>query len=394
MFGLLYDLALEQLSTVPGETRLVIVHPNFIPQHALLTHLLAGPAAAYVRFDGGTKLAPPALQAQLTQCLAEQVTSDEAAGLQTLVLDELDRASDEALQAFLPDVLAQFPSARVYALMRVSPQLILQDESLRQQISYVPVDESLMLWDYAEQASKKNNLLEVYALGNGRVILNGKEINAWDGVLPRSLFFYLVDKGMTTRDDIFKTFWSRLTVREATNVFHVTKRKISEVLGIDLTHYWSSFYRLSEDITLSYDVVLLTEGLRNSVLQPPAEQAETLRRAISLYKNNFLSDLDMDWVHNRRDSLWQDYGDALIQLAKLAEEADNKAEALGLYLAAIATNPQREDVVYHSMLLCRDLGYYEEALVIYNALAEELNRELNVEPAKHIQELAILLRQQ
>lgn len=394
MFGLLYDLALEQLSTVPGETRLVIVHPNFIPQHALLTHLLAGPAAAYVRFDGGTKLAPPALQAQLTQCLAEQVTPDEAAGLQTLVLDELDRASDEALQAFLPDVLAQFPSARVYALMRVSPQLILQDESLRQQISYVPVDESLMLWDYAEQASKKNNLLEVYALGNGRVILNGKEINAWDGVLPRSLFFYLVDKGMTTRDDIFKTFWSRLTVREATNVFHVTKRKISEVLGIDLTHYWSSFYRLSEDITLSYDVVLLTEGLRNSVLQPPAEQAETLRRAISLYKNNFLSDLDMDWVHNRRDSLWQDYGDALIQLAKLAEEADNKAEALGLYLAAIATNPQREDVVYHSMLLCRDLGYYEEALVIYNALAEELNRELNVEPAKHIQELAILLRQQ
>lgn len=394
MFGLLYDLALEQLSTVPGETRLVIVHPNFIPQHALLTHLLAGPAAAYVRFDGGTKLAPPALQAQLTQCLAEQVTSDEAAGLQTLVLDELDRASDEALQAFLPDVLAQFPSARVYALMRVSPQLILQDESLRQQISYVPVDESLMLWDYAEQASKKNNLLEVYALGNGRVILNGKEINAWDGVLPRSLFFYLVDKGMTTRDDIFKTFWSRLTVREATNVFHVTKRKISEVLGIDLTHYWSSFYRLSEDITLSYDVVLLTEGLRNSVLQPPAEQAETLRRAISLYKNNFLSDLDMDWVHNRRDSLWQDYGDALIQLAKLAEESDNKAEALGLYLAAIATNPQREDVVYHSMLLCRDLGYYEEALVIYNALAEELNRELNVEPAKHIQELAILLRQQ
>lgn len=394
MFGLLYDLALEQLSTVPGETRLVIVHPNFIPQHALLTHLLAGPAAAYVRFDGGTKLAPPALQAQLTQCLAEQVTPDEAAGLQTLVLDELDRASDEALQAFLPEVLAQFPSARVYALMRVSPQLILQDESLRQQISYVPVDESLMLWDYAEQASKKNNLLEVYALGNGRVILNGKEINAWDGVLPRSLFFYLVDKGMTTRDDIFKTFWSRLTVREATNVFHVTKRKISEVLGIDLTHYWSSFYRLSEDITLSYDVVLLTEGLRNSVLQPPAEQAETLRRAISLYKNNFLSDLDMDWVHNRRDSLWQDYGDALIQLAKLAEEADNKAEALGLYLAAIATNPQREDVVYHSMLLCRDLGYYEEALVIYNALAEELNRELNVEPAKHIQELAILLRQQ
>lgn len=393
MFGLLYDLALDQLSTVPSETRLVIVHPNFIPQHALLTHLLAESSAAYVRFDGGTQLSSNDLQAQLTALLAEQVTADEAVSLQTLVLDELDRATDDALHEFLPQVLAQFPSARIFALMRVSPQRILRDESLRQQISYVPVDESLMLWDYAEQAHKNTNLLEVYALGSGRVILNGKEINAWDGVLPRSLFFYLVDKGMTTRDDIFKTFWPRLSVREATNVFHVTKRKISEVLGIDLTHYWSSFYRISESITLSYDVVLFTDRLRKSVLQPPAEQAQSLRQAISLYKNNLLSDSDMDWAKNRRDDLWQDYGDALIQLAKLVEEEGKQAEALGLYLAAIATNPQREDVVYHSMLLCRDLGYFADALVIYDALVEELNRELNVEPAKHIQELAFSLRQ-
>ena len=40
---------------------------------------------------------------------------------------------------------------------------------------------------------------------------------------------------MVTRDEIFETFWPGLPTKEATNVFHVTKRKISERLGYELT---------------------------------------------------------------------------------------------------------------------------------------------------------------
>ena len=40
-----------------------------------------------------------------------------------------------------------------------------------------------------------------------------------------------------TRADIFKEFWPGLPIKSATNVFHVTKRKIGERLGCDLTSY-------------------------------------------------------------------------------------------------------------------------------------------------------------
>ena len=38
---------------------------------------------------------------------------------------------------------------------------------------------------------------------------------------------------MATRDDIFNTFWPSLSIKEATNVFHVTKRKVNEILGFE-----------------------------------------------------------------------------------------------------------------------------------------------------------------
>ncbi|NJL95427.1 MAG: hypothetical protein HC915_17740, partial [Anaerolineae bacterium] len=134
------------------------------------------------------------------------------------------------------------------------------------QTRFLPADERWMLWDYARGNERDSNgsemtLLEVRAFGAGRVQLNGQAVVSWDGILPRSLFFFLVDKGLATRTEIFNTFWPNLSVREATNVFHVTKRKISEVLGIDLTVYMSGFYHISPKIHLSYDVALFNQAL-------------------------------------------------------------------------------------------------------------------------------------
>jgi two-component SAPR family response regulator len=235
-------------------------------------------------------------------------------------------------------------------------------------------------------------LLEVRALGTGRVLLNGHEINEWDGVLPRSLFFYLIDKGMTRRDDIFATFWPNLSVREATNVFHVTKRKISEVLGVDLTNYWGGFYRISNDIELSYDVVQFSEMVQGSALAPIEVESELLRSAVWLYRDHFLTSVEMPWVADRRYELLQTYGEALIGLAKSLEKRDARYEALGYYLRASATTPRREDIALNTMQLYRDLGMPEDALKVYERLKDELARTVNVSPNKNVQELAEEIR--
>jgi two-component SAPR family response regulator len=252
----------------------------------------------------------------------------------------------------------------------------------------VPVEETLMLWDYAQRSDRSKVLLEVRALGTGHVLRDGKSVENWDGLLPRSLFFYLVDKGMTTRNDIFDTFWPNLSIREATNVFHVTKRKISEVLGADLTEYWSGFYHISPDIELSYDVVGFSELLQNSAVASLEDSGEMLRSALSLYRDDFLTSLDMDWVANRRDELRQSYGDVLIGLAKVMKQQGQNQDALGLLLRAAVTSPQREDVARDAMILYREMDMMEDALRVYQRLKNELLDKLGVAPNHQLQELA------
>jgi two-component SAPR family response regulator len=284
------------------------------------------------------------------------------------------------------------PSGRIVVLSRVLPPGLLADSALRQQTHIIPALETLMLWDYAQRDDTNGALLEVRSLGAGRVQVNGQPISTWDGVLPRSLFFYLVDRGMVTRAEIFQTFWPKLNVREATNVFHVTKRKISEVLGTDLTVYWSGFYHVSSRIQVSYDVSLFTQMSQDSAIAPTEEAISLLEQAVALYRGDFLTSLDSSWVHPRRQDLIQSYGEALIGLAKNYERMSNPQRALGLYLRAVATNRQREDITLSIMRLCRDLGYHDDALVIYERLENELRKSLEVEPGRQLQELAQAIR--
>ncbi len=388
MFSLQHGLALEQLRHLDPKIRLIVIHPNFIQQHVLLKEFIADSSVVYVRFSGQT-LTSEQMNQQLNDAAQLQIEKTDLGDLQTLILDECDRGEAKAFDGLLSQVIASVKKGRVVVFSRKPLRSIAAMPDLREITRFVPVSDDLMLWDYAHYDDEEKALLEVRALGAGWVQLNGEPIDEWDGLLPRSLFFFLVDKGMTTRNDIFETFWSTLTIREATNVFHVTKRKISEVLGVDLTSYWSGFYHVSPKIELSYDVVHFSEIVQNSGIKPPDEAAKMLRQAISLYRNYFLGKFELDWVDVRREDLERQYADALITLARMVEKDGNDAEALGLYLRAFKTTPHREDSAYNAMLLYRKMNMPQDALLVYERLRDELEEKFNVSPAKYIEELAL-----
>lgn len=385
MSYLAHTRAIGQLQDIEDDIQLIIAHPNYAHQHRLLHGI--GPEAAYVRFDG-QRLQASDLRGQLeTELNAQNLTLNGSGGT-TLILDECDRAVGEQFDTFLKRLLEEIGDSRVIVLTRSTPLGVLENPELRRRTRFVPALESQMLWDYAQRNENSGALLEVRALGTGRVQLNGRVVDSWDGVLPRSLFFYLVDRGLATRSEIFDTFWPNLTTREATNVFHVTKRKISEVLGMDLTIYWSGFYHISPRIQLSYDVSLFTQMLQDSAVAPPQEAAALLREAIALFRGKFLTSLEMKWVVKRRQDLYQMYGDALISLGKIAENMGEQEQALGLYLQAAVTNPQREDVVQSIMTLYREMNMQADAIGVYQRLVNVLDDGLGVNPAPHLQELA------
>lgn len=251
--------------------------------------------------------------------------------------------------------------------------------------------------------------LEVYAFGRGHAIVNGQEITSWDGALPRNLFFYFVDNPLLTRDDIFTTFWTNLPVKEATNVFHVTKRKISERITLwdgekdvtyELTTYASGFYTPNPLVVRHYDVAEFQTAIDSAMLTNDMHLKEQLYRyAIDLYKSPFLDKMEhrleqkdenhrvAQWIRARRLELQQLYAQALINMGRICKNRDDLQSALGYFNRAIHELPEREDIHREIMQLYYQLGMKADVDRQYQYLKELLNTRLGIKPAPVTTEL-------
>jgi DNA-binding SARP family transcriptional activator len=238
--------------------------------------------------------------------------------------------------------------------------------------------------------------LEVYALGQGYALVNGRPVTNWDGALPHNLFFYFIDHPLVTRDTVFETFWPELSVKEATNVFHVTKRKISERISAkvgsghnyELTQYSSGFYVPGDTITRHYDVGDFTGALERALTAADDAQEEALlARAIALYRAPFAETITMPWAVQRRDQLRQSYAQALISMGRLHRRRGDAQRALGFFARALKETPEREDVHRDVMNLYLKLEMPNEALRQYRALEHLLDEQLRISPARESREL-------
>ncbi|MBL8153860.1 MAG: bacterial transcriptional activator domain-containing protein [Anaerolineae bacterium] len=391
MVDLARALLEQQVRNLNPDTRLIIAHPNWSAPHVLLHMLLEESRTAYVRFDD-TRLDSHRLANVVMELIQDQVAEGISA-TRFVILDECDRLEAETLEGLITVLLGEADDLRVVVFSRTFPHVIRKNDHLRSLAQLLPVDPRLMLHDYLHMESP-NTLLEVHALGSGQVLVDGRPILIWDGELPRNLFFYLVDRGMTTRNQIFEAFWPDLSVKEATNVFHVTKRKISEILGVDLTSYWSGYYRISPDIDLSYDVALFSELAQESAVASDPRAVQLLREAGWLYNGRFLATLShIRWVAERQTELSQVYAEALVSLGKLLEQSGRGYEALFCYTRALSTNRHREDLAGSIMRLYESMGLYDDALTIYTAVKQEIETLLGISPAGWLQELARDIKQ-
>lgn len=391
-----------QYANLNGNKRLVLLHPAAYSSHRVMGQvLLQQGQTAYAHLPKSAAslqeaLFPiiDALKRQLGANLKQGAGAHEiAAALNStpgarLLIEGYDGEVADILNTTLIDVVRELDGDRRIILSgRVFPTRLVDALVEDNAIAVLPVDNKRMLIDYTNTDSGKTSL-EVRAFGQGQVLVNGRPIDRWEGHLPRALFYFFIDRAMTTRDEIFEQFWPKLNKREATNVFHVTKRKVSEILGVHPTIYGSGFYRISPDVELHYDVVNFQEAVQNAAVVDDDEAERLYKIAIDLYHDDFLSNTDAEWVAKRREDLRSIYTDALIGLARIYERRDDPESALGLFLRAAATAPLREDLVRSIMQLYAELDRPEVALESYDSFRQALADELGVEPDPQTTQLA------
>lgn len=276
-------------------------------------------------------------------------------------------------------------------------QIIINGKELRRQLwanlikqGYVAAlgdDETLGSGIFKEQALRGK--LEVYALSGGsRVIIDGRPIIAWEGSLPRNLFYFFVDKPMVTRSEVFEAFWPKLQIKEATNVFHVTKRKISEKLGYDLTSYENGFYTPNNRLDRLYDVEVFIDHAEAALSTNDEKVAEeNWFKAIEIYRGQFLKEVQMEWAHERREELRDFYVQSLVGLGRIYHNQGLLEQALGYMIRATGERPDREDIFRDVMQINSELGNKEAVGQQYQLLETFLKNNLNISPSQETKDL-------
>jgi len=152
--------------------------------------------------------------------------------------------------------------------------------------------------------------LEIYALGEGRVVRDGRPLSPseWQAAMVKELFFYILLNGPLGRDAVGVVFWPDASTKKMTDSFHSTLYRIRRAVGTGAVVGEGGQYRLG-DIDYWFDVEEFETLVERARLLPPQDwQAEDLwQRAVALYRGDFLPEVERVWCAPRRERLREMY---------------------------------------------------------------------------------------
>jgi len=286
-----------------------------------------------------------------------------------LVLDEFDRAD-------LADDVQRF----VERLSQLAPEcckIVLNGRTLPRMpwLSMIADKRALILRDgqiVREDIYRNRNAegasLKVLSLGPGYIFSDDYLIDSWEGHLPRLLLFFAMDRPEVTRNQICKTFWPKLHIDQAVNVFHVTKRRLHKALGMDVLTHDGAYYRIDRDKPFYFDAFEFVEALLACRYGDPVDPFELWQRVAKLYRGPFLQGHSDQWILERREAYQKAYVEALENIADIWEARASYELALHTLRRAIDTDFTRDEIHFKLLKLYLRLGRRAEAVAHFREL--------------------------
>ncbi|HID89224.1 MAG TPA: hypothetical protein EYH27_02425 [Anaerolineales bacterium] len=269
---------------------------------------------------------------------------------------------------------------------------------LKQAIEVIPhfraaAQEALRYW--VAQTTPPPPSLRAYGFGPSRVERDGVPISAseWVTSTARHLFFYLLSHPPRTRDQIGADLWPNLRSSRLPGTFHNTKYRMQQALGVNPVIYREGRYLIRDDLEIWYDVWEFERLLKRARRSPMPKRVRYLRKAITLYKGDFLEDCYANWCASRRETLRQQYLEAVSEVATWWIDRARLDDAIEVLRRGLAVDNLREDLHRLLMEAYARKGQIGEALAQYRRCVEVLEKELSLEPLPETVDLFNAIRE-
>ncbi len=231
---------------------------------------------------------------------------------------------------------------------------------------------------------------EIYALGEGRVVRDGRPVasSEWQAAMAKELFFYVLLNGPLERDAIGAVFWPELPAKSVTSSFHNALYRVRGALGPEAIVVDQGRYRVG-DIDYSLDVEEFEALVDRARLLPVSDlQTQDLwQRAVSLYRGDFLPEVERVWSVPKREELREMYVEALVGLGRCYESRRDFDGAVEWYRRALEADELREDIHRRIMSCFAEAERRSEAIAQFHRCRDLLMSELKMEPSAETKEL-------
>lgn len=247
----------------------------------------------------------------------------------------------------------------------------------------------------ASQATESKAKLQIMALGEPALIIDGSPVTRWRMSRSMELFFFLLDQDRPVRkEQIMHALWPSIDERIGqslrSTIFYLRK-----AIGDVCVPYRSGSYRLELSALYGenvwYDVEAFEyhylEAKKAIAAQDAVEARKYLECVIALYRGDYVQSLYGDWCIFRRDELLRTYMEARKQLAMLAWSTKEFDESIEHWQKLLIVDNCLEDAHYGLMQCYVAQGKRGLALRQYQLCADILHKELSIAPGNEVQKM-------
>ncbi len=292
-----------------------------------------------------------------------------------LILDEFDRSDlADDIQYFLEQVANMLPDGCTILINSRTVPRLSWIALMAKERGIMLKDDRIVKENFYRLQTDSEDVIEVFALGPGFVLLNDLPIDTWEGHLPRLLFFYALDRPAITRSEICAAFWPDLDNDQAVNVFHVTKRRLHKALNVDALIHEDGYYRIASNLRVEYDVSDFVSQLLNSREIDNPDRFNALQNALEIYSGSFLSGNHDLWIEQRRSDFQAGYLEALARAAEHKIQTNHPEQALRLLQKALQADSSQQALHRSLMNLYITLGRRSEAVSHFRKLEKTLRQ--------------------